>query len=221
MGLLMVDSARLYEPPKEPLKATLITWGKGKTLFRVHDQRFAANAFNPSRVGNARFSPIFNSAGESIPTIYAGSSLECALMETVFHDVPFKAGFKPLSRMRLLDRVFSRIHLSRDLKLIDLSSIALRKLGVPRSNLIDTTKFHYPRTRRWAEAFHQQFPRVEGLRWTSRQDDRGQALVLFGDRVSSNLLKITSAPMPLLHEEQPILPVLDLAIWLDVTLVEE
>jgi hypothetical protein len=217
----MADSARLYEPPKESLKASLIKWGKGKILFRVHDQRFAANAFNPSRLGNARFSPIFNSAEELIPTIYAGNSLECALMETVFHDVPFKAGFKPLSRTRLLKRVFSRLHLSRDLKLIDLSSIALRKLGVPRSALIDTTKFHYPRTRRWAEAFHRQFPVAEGLRWTSRQDDRAQAMVLFGDRVPSNILKITAASTLLLHEEQPISPVLDLAIRLGVTLVEE
>jgi hypothetical protein len=216
----MVDSANLHEPPREPLKATLIEWGKGKTLFRVHEERFAANVFNPSRSGNARFSPIFNKAKEVIPTLYAGSSLDCALMETVFHDIPYKAGFKPLSRTRLLNRTYSILLLSRDLKFIDLGTIALRKLGIPRNALIDTTKFHYPRTRRWAEALYGQFPNAQGLRWTSRQDDRAQAVMLFGDRVSSSILKVMSTPISLLEDDQPIMPVLDLATRLDVTLVE-
>ena len=112
----MVDSAHSYEPPRGPLKATLIDWGRGKTLFRVHEERFAANAFNPSRSGNARFSPIYSRTKEVISTLYAGSSLGCALMETVFHDVPYKAGFKPLSRTRLLNRVHSILLLNRDLR---------------------------------------------------------------------------------------------------------
>ena len=156
----MVDSARPHEPPKGPLRATRIDWGKGKTIIRVHEDRFAANAFNPSQKGNARFSPIY-SAGQTVPTLYAGSSLDCALMETVFHDVPYKAGFKPLSKTRLVGRVYSILTLSHDLRLIELGTIALRKLGVPRNSLIDTTKFHYPRTRRWAEAFHDQFPEAQ------------------------------------------------------------
>jgi hypothetical protein len=121
----MVDSAHPHEPPKGPLKATLIDWGRGKTFFRVHAERFNANVFNLSKAGNARFSPIF-SAGKVVPTLYAGSSLDCALMETVFHDVPYKAGFKPLSKIRLDGRVYSSLMLSRDLRLIDLGTIALR-----------------------------------------------------------------------------------------------
>jgi hypothetical protein len=216
----MVDSAHSYEPPRGPLKATLIDWGRGKTLFRVHEERFAANAFNPSRSGNARFSPIYSRTKEVISTLYAGSSLDCALMETVFHDVPYKAGFKPLSRTRLLNRVHSILLLNRDLRLIDLGTIALRKLGIPRNALIDTTKFHYPRTRRWAEALYDQFPEAQGLRWTSRQDDHAQAMLLFCDRASSSALTVMSAPIPLLDNGQPIMQVLDLATRMDVTLVE-
>jgi hypothetical protein len=37
--------------------------------------------------GNARFSPIKDSDGASIPTLYGGTSFDCAVMETLFHDV--------------------------------------------------------------------------------------------------------------------------------------
>jgi RES domain len=54
--------------------------------------------FNPSPARNARFSPLVNAAGPVIPTLYAGTTLDCALMETVFHDVPFVAGPKIWSK---------------------------------------------------------------------------------------------------------------------------
>jgi hypothetical protein len=71
-----------------------------------------------------------------------------------------------------------------DFRLIDLSTVALHKLGVKRTQLIDTTKAHYPATRRWAQALYTQFPDAQGLRWTSRQDDQAHAVMLFGNRVS-------------------------------------
>jgi hypothetical protein len=56
--------------------------------------------------------------------------LNCALMETVFHDLPFAAGLKNWSKARLVTgEVYSTILLERNLALIDLS-IPLRKLGV-------------------------------------------------------------------------------------------
>jgi hypothetical protein len=216
----MVDSASQFEPPREPLQATLIGWGKEKVLFRVHEERFAANAFNESDSGNARFSPIFDSSKLLIPTLYAGSTLDCALMETVFHDVPYKAGLKTVSRSRLVDRVYSIVRLSQNIRLIDLGTISLRKLGIPRNALIDTTKAHYPRTRRWAEALHEQFEEAHGLHWTSRQDDQSQAVVLFGDRMASSDLTISSAPSALREEAQPILPVFTLANRLGVLLID-
>lgn len=206
------------EPPEFP-QTTLIEWGAGKTLYRVHRQRFRSNAFNPTSHGNARFSPILDGAGKIIPTLYAGTTLDCALMETVFHDVPYKAGFKPLPLSILEEQVHSAVEVKRNLRLIDLGTVALHKLGIKRAHLIDTTKSLYPRTRRWAEAFHEHFPAAQGLRWTSRQDDHAFALVLFGTRVKASDLTPDPNPTPLIERGEAILPVLDLAIRLGVTFV--
>jgi hypothetical protein len=143
-------------------------------------------------------------------------------METVFHDVPYKAGFKPLSLTRLHEHVISTIILKRDLLLVDLGTDALHKLGIQRNQLIDTTKAHYPRTRRWAEVLHSQFPKAQGLRWTSRQEDHAQAVILFGDRLKSSVLTAMLDSSPLLdYDGHPIRPVLDLATRLGVTLVTD
>jgi hypothetical protein len=210
------------EPPEGPLQGTLIEWAENNTLYRVHHERFQGDAFNPTPIGNARFSPILNSSGQLIPTLYAGSTLFCALMETVFHDVLYKAGFKALSVTRLHEHVVSTIVLKKDLLLIDLGTVALHKLGIQRNQLIDTTKAHYPRTRLWAEALHRQFPKAQGLRWTSRQEDHAQAVMLFGDRVKSSLITSMLDSSPLLDEDgYAIRPVLDLATRLGVTLINE
>lgn len=207
--------------PAGPLEATLVKWGGRVTLHRVHPEGLAPNAFNPTGKGNARFSPIFDSAGKVIPTLYAGSTLDCALMETVFHDVPYAAGFKRISLTVLDHRVHSALKVKRDLVLVDLGTIALHKLGVKRSQLIDTTKAHYPRTRRWAAALYEQFPEAQGLRWTSRRDDQAHAVILFGTRLKASDLAISSAPASLLEDREPILPVIDLAFRLGVKLVDD
>lgn len=78
-----------------------------------------------------------DSAGAVTPTLYAGTTLDCALMETVFHDVPFVAGPKMWSKAtHVAGKVWSQLALSRDLALIDLSAVPLRKLGISRKDLI-------------------------------------------------------------------------------------
>ena len=136
----MAKSAVGLPPPPKSLDATLIIWGGGLEFHRVHDLAFGSSEFNTSTKGNARFSPITDDAGVLIPTLYAGTTLDCALMETIFHDVPFKAGFKPFSKLKMDGKVHSVVLPTADLRLIDLSTIALHKLGVKRTQLIDTTK---------------------------------------------------------------------------------
>ena len=215
----MAKPASLLEPV-ESLQATLIEWGGGKALYRVHQLRYQGNAFNPTLKGNARFSPIVDRFGIVIPTLYAGSTLDCALMETVFHNIPYKAGFKRVSLSILDGQVHSALTLKRPLRLIDLGTISLHKLGIKRTQLIDTTETHYPRTRRWAQAFYEQFPKAQGLRWTSRQDDHAHAVVLFGNRIKSSDLSTVSGAIPLIVDGEAILPVLDLAIRLGAILAE-
>ena len=168
-------------------------------MHRVHDATYVANLFNPSTSGNARFSPIRDEAGAVIPTLYAATTPRGALMETIFHDVPYKSGFKRVSTSRMAGKLHSPLTFQVDLQLIDLSRVALRKLGVAPSHLIDTTKAHYPETRRWAEALYAQFPKAQGLRWTSRQDDRSQAVVLFGTRFRPSNIVPTGNSTPLIE----------------------
>lgn len=216
----MARRAKTFLPPADELDATIVLWGKGQKFHRVHDAIYKGNEFNPSRKGNARFSPIRDSDGKIIPTLYAGSTVDCALMETIFHDVPFAAGFKPLSINKMVGKVHTVFTPSVDFKLVDLGTIALRRLGVDRAHLIDTTKWHYPETRKWAERFYTQFEDVQGLRWTSRQDDTAQAIILFGTRANSKDPLVSGPSTPLLAGDLASTAVIDLAVRLGVTLVE-
>ena len=97
--------------------------------------------------------------------------------------------------------VYSLLAAQTSLVLADLRGRALRKLGVVRASLIDTEKDSYPRTRRWAEAIHRHDLRVQGLLWTSRQDDSGTALVLFGDRLDPATLHALAPTRALIERE--------------------
>lgn len=176
-------------PPPPILHITLTTWPAGALLHRVHHLDYGAVQFNPGIRGNARFSPIADLDGNLIPTLYGGSSFACAAMESVFHDVPFAAGFKAYDKGKLEGHGHSQFTAAQDLVLADLASRPLRKLGVERKQLIDTEKDQYPVTRQWAVAIHAAFPEVQGLCWISRQDDSARAVVLFGDRIAEGVLR--------------------------------
>lgn len=206
--------------PSAGLDLSMIILPVDSILHRVHLAHYGATAFNPGVHGNARFSPIRNAEGQPIPTLYAGASLACALMETVFHDVPHVPGFRSLDRARFIRQVHSTLTLRQPLQLVDLASIPLRRLGISRRQLIDTEKDTYPLTRRWAEAIHTQCPSAQGLSWISRQDDSARALVLFGDRIEAGSLVQSEASSPLLDEAGTCCDaVLDLAERLGVCIV--
>jgi hypothetical protein len=196
-----------------------VTWPKGQVIHRIHLKIYGSSEFNPGLKGNARFSPIKASDGASIPTLYGGTTFDCAAMETVFHDVPFTAGLKTFDKKKLTDQVYSQVTPKRDLNLADLSATALRKLGVQRNELIDTEKDKYPDTRKWAEAIHAACPSAEGLRWVSRQDDRALAIVLFGDRLTAAGLLPSGGPHSVLADVDVYADLLALAERIGVNIV--
>jgi hypothetical protein len=208
---LSTSTAALTPPPPVTLHITPWLLAKQQVLHRVHLDQFQANEFNPGKQGNARFSPIRDAQGSPIPTIYAAMTFDAAAMETVFHDVSHAPGFKHYAKEKLLGQIHSKIRAKRDLKLADLRSVALRKLGVQRKELIDTEKDQYPRTREWAEAIHATHFDIQGLSWISRQDDTARAVVLFGDRVPKDTLEAIGASCSLLGDEHAYAEVLDLA----------
>lgn len=196
-----------------------MTWPAGQVIHRIHLSLYGGDAFNPGARGNARFSPIRDAAGSSIPTLYGGTSFDCAVMETVFHDVPIAPGLKTFDQAKLVDQVYSTVTPRRDLMLADLSSTALRSLGLRRVDLIDTEKDQYPGTRKWAEAIHEQCPAVEGLCWVSRQDDRARATVLFGDRIPAGDLSLSGSTRSILDESNLLSDLLMLADRIGVNVI--
>ena len=182
-----VTAATIITIPTPPTDlAKLIcttTWPKNRVIHRIHQDRFRGDEFNPGPNGNARFSPILDAKGNSVPTVYGGETFQCAAMGSVFHDVPFAPGLKSHAKRKLKAHRYSQLLSATDLVLVDLTNTALRNLGIKRDALIETEKDIYPQTRKWAEAIHAQCPDIQGLCWVSRQDDRSLAIVLFGDRV--------------------------------------
>lgn len=205
--------------PPDDLHVTLTTLSAGEVLHRVHLERYGADQFNPGVHGNARFSPIQDERGQPIPTLYAGTTMPCALMETVFHDVPHVPGFKSFDRGKLAGQQHSVVEVTQELQLADLRSLALRKLGISRKQLIDTEKDQYPATRRWAEAVHRQCLEAQGLLWVSRQDDSARAFVFFGDRVPDGALRQRGDSRGLLEDADAYDEVLDLAERIGVSIV--
>ncbi|CAD7717316.1 hypothetical protein LMG31884_25480 [Xanthomonas hydrangeae] len=203
----------LTPPPPRPIAALIErrTLPVGAIFHRVHQNIYHATQFNPGPRGNARFSPISDSAGAQIPTLYAGDSLHCALMETVFHDVPFHPGNKPFDKAKLQNQHASQFFLTQKICVASLTSTALRKLGVQRKLLVDTEKSSYPSTRLWAEAIHAECPDIQGLSWMSRQDDTALALVLFGDRIKAGAIHPRGASRDLIGHSATYKSILDLA----------
>jgi hypothetical protein len=180
-------------------------------MHRIHQDIYQGDQFNPGAKGNARFSPITDAKGAAIPTLYAAYTFNAALMESVFHDVSHVPGYKHYDKNKLNQQVHSTVKVSQNLILADLSSVALRKLGVQRKQLIDTEKDQYPNTREWAQAIHRQHSDIQGLSWVSRQDDSARAVMLFGDRIPAGTLQQIGASRNLLQDEKAYAELLDLA----------
>jgi hypothetical protein len=197
-------------------------FAKGTVVYRVHPDLYSPVGgvvrFNDSYRGNARFSPIRDGARKIIPTLYAGVTYSCALMESVFHGVPIGAGPTTIDPAKLDSLVSSEVKTVKGLLLIDLTSTGLRYFGLKNADLIDTDADTYPFTRAWAEALYELNPDAQGLYWTSRMQNRTQAFVLFGSRVdAATFLRAVGVPKPLREADGTIdLEVLRLAKKIDV-----
>ena len=183
-------SCRAAVPPLDPL---IEPWPAGQAIHVIHDAAHAPESFNPgvdvtgTLRNPTRFAPIRNAKGRVVPYLYGGSSLDCAIFETVFHNVPIDAPDKFVDLDHFATRAHGTITPLRALKLVNLTTDGLHRLKVRKAELISSAPIDYPDTARWAEAIHREFPRVDGLFWMSRQRDRDQALLLFGDRAGRAL----------------------------------
>ena len=116
-------SCRAPGPKLDPL---IELWPAGQVVHVIHDSTFEPESFNPGvdAAGTlrnpTRFAPIRDSAGQVVPYLYGGSTLECAIFETVFHNVPIDASDKFVDLDDFANRAHGRIVPRRDLQLVNL-----------------------------------------------------------------------------------------------------
>jgi len=163
---------------------------------RCHDSRFGSTEFNPG-FGRGRFHPFQDEHGGAVPTLYGASSLEGALSESIFHQVPVRGPVRAIRRSTLRPMLVSVLAPGRDLRLVQLHDLGLRRLEVSRAELIDCEAAEYPQTAAWAARLHAWSREVDGLVWVSRLHDTAFALVLFGDRVARSDLAVIEPPLPI------------------------
>ena len=168
----------------EPSKVSMIDLAL-PLLWRVYPEKYGVDGFNGTALGNARFSPL-SIAGAIVPALYAGGTLDVALMETVWHDAPTPSeGFHLVLNESTETRRVGSLKPSMPLRLVDLTTVGLRRLGLARSDVIDSDPSSYPITRQLAVWLYENKPQAQGICWTSRQFDEGKAVVLFEPRMSS------------------------------------
>ncbi|MDW5318559.1 RES family NAD+ phosphorylase [Rhizobium sp. PL01] len=174
----------MINTPPSPFPASNSHDIKAGTRFhRVHDQRFGSCSFKPGKGRPSRFAPLV-SGSDAVPTQYLATDYECAVHETIFHDVPIDEPNKTIGIDNIKPLAHSVIELKRDLVLVPLFAPDLAKWGLSRADLIDTTAADYHITAQWALAIQQSRPDAHGLIWTSKRCDPQQAVLLFGDRVA-------------------------------------
>lgn len=187
-------------PPAHPLQTRIYP---ARSVWRSHrldpgTGRYAGDAFNASGGGDARFSPIVNSAGLVIPTMYAATEVRTALAEVLLHDAPSPSTGYVFDVTKAVQpsefNVVSKVKLP-ELKLVPLTSFSLQAVGLTVPELIGGNSDRYPSTRAWARWIHENMPDVQGLYWMSRRDDENGCMVLFGDRIPSGVVLETTEPL--------------------------
>lgn len=162
----------------------------GAVLWRIHAESLAGDAFNPG-FGASRFAPI-GPVRKRVPTAYAAEEFEAAVYETIFHDLDPVQPFKTYPLARLADVRCSVVRVASPLALRSFLAPDLMKLGVTRTQLIDTPSREFPDTRRWSAALHRKDAATQGMVWESRAYPSSMAMVFFGDRVPPGTLSVVS-----------------------------
>jgi hypothetical protein len=159
---------------------------------------------------NNRFDPL-PAPWHNTNVLYAGSMLEIAIAETLlrWHGDVMPGQRVDISRGgQIAPRRVARFKAKRKLKIIDASGAGMKRIqevvaAMPAQNpparaddIFYCDIEEYPQTQAWGAWFRTQEPDADGLRWTSRQFNRGQSLVLFEDRCGDQL-KIVGKAVPL------------------------
>jgi hypothetical protein len=165
----------------------------GVVLHNLYTYSYGAGTFHPGTGSSpsglampTRFAPIRDAKGNVVPYLYLGDSLQCAIFETIFHNVDYAAADPSVVLKDFEGKAHCTIKTTRSLKLAKLNGTGLKKLKVSRLELIESLPVDYEDTAKWAERIHNDYPDVDGLVWQSRQLDERKSYVFFGGRVKAS-----------------------------------
>ena len=150
-------------PPARLATPNIVILPAGALVHRIHARNYGADRFNPCQGAPTRFAPVHDAEGNCVPSLYAADTLEAAIYETIFHDIPVTARRKTVPKTLVQSRAHGRLQVRRDLQLASLRGPNLRRWRISRNSLITTSPSLYRDTARWAQAIHHQLPDVDGL----------------------------------------------------------
>jgi hypothetical protein len=171
--------------------------------------------FGVSKNGN-RFDPL-PPPWEHTRVLYAGTSLETAIAETVMR---WHGNIRPgdpvliAATSQLVPRRVARFVSKRKLAVVNATGFGMARIeaAVAASNpapselladdIFNCSASCYSETQAWGSWFRTQRPDADGLMWVSRQFNRGRCIVLFEDRCSDQL-QLTGPPVPLYDSGSP------------------
>jgi hypothetical protein len=172
---IRIEVASLLRLSRHP--ATEPYWSAG--VYRFDDP-------DPSRYG-------------AFGTCYAASSIEVAFAESVIHECGrFVGGRYEVPVAELTERSVVRFvcEQRKTLVLADLTGAALKSLGL--NNDISASA-DYTTSQAWAQAIHGASPRWDGIRYVSRQMNKGFAYAIFE---RSGLSKLRTEKLKLRHVDE-------------------
>lgn len=139
--------------------------------------------------GDTRFAPLTGDDGSPVHTYYAASSVECAILESVLHDIPL---YPPgqLNLDLLQHHRIAEIAFADALDCVSFHTPHLPALQLTRAQLIDSLPAHYPKTRAWAQAAYQQCANAQAIAYGSRRYDAHRCIMLFGQRIAPPPFKV-------------------------------
>lgn len=167
--------------PDEPFTVETLAPGVWHHIYCTETHPARADTFNEGW-GQTRFAPVRNAAGTNVHTYYAASTIRCAIMESVLHDVSLAAP-QPFRMSRLHRFHLATIELTQPLPAVSFHSPFLEALKLSRTQLIESLPAYYDRTREWSEAVYVQEANAAAIMYGSRRDDAGRCIMLFRDRL--------------------------------------
>jgi RES domain len=166
-------------------QANHVRWPAGRPFVRGHGTHHGALALNSTPTVR-RFRPITD-AGAVVPTAYGAETGTIALAETVLRRAAASTGV--LHHVEVRGLSLAKVSFRHDLDLIQLNGLGLRKLGLTRDEVIDTANL--------AQVLYDANPDAQGIVWTSRQSDDGDAFILWGTRLDTSDASVLEGPLAL------------------------